>query len=168
MGVSGAGKSTLGRALARELDLPFLDADNFHPAANVDKMSRGVPLTDGDRWPWLDAMSLAISNEADRRGGVIAACSALKQAYRRRILDAIGQPAVLVFLDGDRATLLARMQARQDHYMPPSLLDSQLADLEVPQAVEPVLTVAITETLEQQVAGLMPLLLAAESGDRSK
>jgi len=149
MGVSGSGKSTLGIALAQHLHLPFLDADNFHPAANVDKMSRAIPLTDEDRWPWLLSLCQAVNQEVGTAGGAVATCSALKRRYRDFIRTHIKHPLVFVLLDGTRETLLKRMQQRNDHYMPPSLLDSQLADLERPAADEPSLTFSIAKGVDE-------------------
>ena len=151
MGVSGCGKSTIGLALAQHWDLPFLDADDYHPATNVDKMSNGIPLTDEDRWPWLQALSQAIVAAADEAGGVIATCSALKRKYRDFILMQVDRPLLFVFLDGDRDTLFARMQQRSDHYMPASLLDSQLADLERPHADEPAATFSVDKPVDALV-----------------
>jgi len=108
MGVSGCGKSTVGAALAERQGLPFLDGDDFHPDANVGKMSRGIPLTDEDRWPWLATLGAAMRSNADKAGGVVATCSALKRAYRTKLTEAIGLPTVFVLLDGSRDTLLAR------------------------------------------------------------
>lgn len=157
MGVSGSGKSTIGAALALRLGVPFLDADDYHPPANVDKMSRGVPLTDGDRWPWLGALGEAMRAQADTVGGVISGCSALKRVYRQRLMEAVGLPLLFLVLDGSRETLFRRMSARTDHYMPPSLLDSQLADLERPADDEPALVLSI----EQDVDSLVDEALAA-------
>lgn len=151
MGVSGCGKSSVGRALAQQFCLPYLEADEFHPPENVDKMSRGVPLSDDDRWPWLKALSHGMVDAAEMNGGVIASCSALKRIYREFILEKIDQPALFVFLDGDRETIYSRMQARSDHYMPPSLLDSQFADLERPDQDEPVLSFSIEQTVNDLV-----------------
>lgn len=151
MGVSGSGKSTLGLALARRLDLPFLDADDYHPASNVDKMSHGIPLTDDDRWPWLQSLGRAMASQADESGGVVATCSALKRSYRERILQQVGKPLLFVFLDGDRGLLYTRMQQRSDHYMPPSLLDSQLADLQRPGEDEPVAAFSIDQSIDHLV-----------------
>ncbi|WP_221238262.1 gluconokinase [Roseospira visakhapatnamensis] len=165
MGVSGSGKSTVGAALAARLDVPFLDADDYHPPASVDKMSRGIPLTDGDRWPWLDALGTAMRARADAVGGVIAGCSALKRAYRQRLRDTLEVPVVFVVLDGGRETLLARMTARPDHYMPPSLLDSQRADLERPTDDEPAVSLSIEQDVDtlvtEALAALAPLTPAA-------
>lgn len=127
MGVSGSGKSTVGEALAERLELPFTDADDLHPAANVDKMSAGQPLTDDDRWPWLAVVGQTLALAA--HSGLVVACSALKRSYR----DAIRReaPSVLfVHLTGSRELLTQRIGRRENHFMPASLLDSQLADLE--------------------------------------
>src|SRR4051794_35266860 len=122
MGVSGSGKSTVGAALAARLGVPFHDADEFHPAANVAKMSAGNPLTDEDRWPWLDAIGAALA-EAGREGrSIVVGCSALKRVYRDRLRTAAQRPLVFVHLTGSRATLEKRMQTRTGHFMPASLL----------------------------------------------
>ena len=145
MGVAGSGKTTLGEALARETGWPFRDADSFHPQANIDKMSRGEALTDADRWPWLDAIADWIDQRrhADRRG--IISCSALKRIYRDRLLA--GRPDVrLVYLKGDRALIGARMAAREGHFMPTALLDSQFKTLEEPVLEEWPLVVPVDAT----------------------
>lgn len=135
MGVAGCGKSTIGRQLAAELDWPFRDADSFHPAANIEKMSRGLPLTDDDRRPWLDAISAWIgSHRANGTHGIVS-CSALRRVYRKRLIaghDDVG----LVHLDGDIALIGERMARRKNHFMPLSLLESQFATLERPQRDE--------------------------------
>lgn len=136
MGVAGSGKSTLGAALAEALGLPFLEGDAFHPPANVAKMAAGVPLNDEDRWPWLDALGAALRNAPD---GAVLACSALRVIYRERLRRAAAYPLALVWLKLDRDTLLERMRARTGHYMPVSLLESQLATLEPPAPAEAVL-----------------------------
>jgi gluconokinase len=129
MGVSGAGKSTVGSLLAERLGVPFADADSFHPPANIAKMSRGEPLTDADRWPWLDAIGAWLDAHAPTGG--VATCSALKQAYRDRLL--LNRPAVrLLHLTGDPGLIEARQAARPGHFMPPSLMASQFATLEAP------------------------------------
>jgi gluconokinase len=155
MGVSGSGKSTVGAALARHLGVAFRDADEFHPAANVAKMSAGTPLTDEDRWPWLDAIGAALA-EAGREGhGIVVGCSALKRVYRDRLRTAARRPLVFVHLSGSRATLAKRMQTRKGHFMPASLLDSQLATLEPPSPDER----AITVSVEQPVAKVVETVL---------
>jgi gluconokinase len=146
--------------LGARLDLPFLDGDDFHPQANVDKMSRGIPLTDDDRWPWLSILGSAMRKAAETRGGVIATCSALKRIYRTRLSDAVGLPLLYVLLDGSRETLLKRMQARKDHYMPSSLLDSQLAILERPGPDEPAMILSIESAADTIVDELQSSLIA--------
>ncbi len=162
MGVSGCGKTSVGVGLAQRLELPYLEADDYHPASNVDKMSRGIPLTDDDRWPWLQALSQAMANAADQSGGVVATCSALKRKYRDKILQQVDRPLLFIFLDGDRDTLFARMQQRSDHYMPPSLLDSQLADLERPDADEPVATFSVDQSVDELVNEIVTRLNSVE------
>ncbi|MBR2270282.1 gluconokinase [Sphingobium sp.] len=132
MGVSGCGKSTLGAMLAQALDCPFLEGDSYHSAAAVEKMRGGEALTDEDRWPWLDRLGAAIAGTVAAQGVAVAACSALKRAYRDRLRAAIGVPVHFILLDNDRDELLARLGNRPGHYMPASLLDSQLATLEPP------------------------------------
>lgn len=133
MGVSGSGKSTIGRLLADALSAEFLEADSFHSPANVAKMTGGVPLEDADRWPWLDSIGQAMSDLRRRRIPVVLACSALKEAYRARLSATAGEAARIVFLDGGADLIAARLGGRTGHYMPPTLLPSQLATLEPPQ-----------------------------------
>jgi gluconokinase len=132
MGVSGSGKSTLGPVLARALNCRFLDGDDFHDAAAVLKMSAGQPLADDDRWPWLDRLGLAIGQALARDGGSVAACSALRRGYRDRLRAAIRAPVRFVLLDASPDELRCRLDDRAGHYMPASLLGSQLATLERP------------------------------------
>ena len=149
MGVCGCGKTTVGRELAASLGWPFHDADGFHPPANVAKMASGMPLTDDDRWPWLDRIAAELSRVLHRGGHAVLACSALKQAYRDRIAR-IGDVR-FVFLDGDFATISARLATRQHDYMPSSLLASQFATLEVPADA---LRVDIRADVAAQVAAI--------------
>src|SRR5579875_1233763 len=125
MGVSGSGKTTVGRALAAELRVPFVDGDDLHPAANVRRMAAGTPLTDADRGPWLAAVGEVLAG-AD---SIVVACSALRRTYRDRIRSA-APDAVFMQLDAGTGELDSRLQARRHHYMPASLLPSQLAALE--------------------------------------
>lgn len=148
MGVSGSGKSTIGARLAEALALPFGDADAFHPPANVTKMSAGTPLTDEDRWPWLDALGAWLA--AQRTGGVIA-CSALKRAYRDRLRAAVPGLRIL-HLSGVSEMITERQRARKDHFMPPSLMASQFATLEPPGADEAALILDITAPPEAILA----------------
>jgi len=132
MGVSGSGKSTVGAGLAQRLGVPFIEGDRLHPPANVAKMSAGIPLTDEDRWPWLDTIGAALADARRAGQGAVASSSALKRIYRDRLRRAAGGDLRFVFLDGPRDTIAARMRARSGHYMPVELLDSQLATLERP------------------------------------
>jgi len=130
MGVCGCGKTTVGRMVAEALGWPFLDADDFHPAANVARMRAGTALTDDDRWPWLDRLAAEMAAINARGAHAVLACSALKQSYRDRLARA--GDVRFFYLKGDRATIAPRLTARPGHYMPASLLDSQLATLEEP------------------------------------
>ncbi len=150
MGVSGCGKSSVGARLAARLGLNYRDGDDLHPPENVAKMRAGMPLTDGDRWPWLDRVGQVLLAEAP----VIVGCSALKRAYRDRIRTAAGGPVTFVHLAGSQEVIAARMVLRQGHYMPLSLLDSQFAALE-PPAAEEAITVSIDQPLEAIVADIL-------------
>ena len=130
MGVCGAGKTLVGRRLAERLGRRFVEGDDFHPGANVRKMASGVPLTDADRWPWLDALGSTIAR-ADGRG-IVASCSALRRRYRERLRSHSPRPILFVLLDVPEPELARRMRERKDHFMPPALLESQLATLEEP------------------------------------
>ena len=148
MGVSGCGKSTVGEALAEKLGIPFMEGDKLHPASNVEKMAAGTPLNDDDRWPWLDLVGAELrkGSEAD---GIVISCSALKKSYRERLRDACGGALAFVSLDGSEALLTERMGARTGHFMPLSLLKTQLATLEVPTGEPGVVTVSIDASPEE-------------------
>ena len=150
MGVSGAGKTTIGELLAKRLRWRFIDADDYHPPANVAKMAAGVPLEDADRWPWLDALNRRLHHEQD----AIVACSALKEAYRQRLLAGI-RAACVVHLRGTKALIAARVAARKHRYMPASLLDSQFATLEPPRAA---IAVDVTGEPEDRVSEIVAAL----------
>ena len=132
MGVTGCGKTTVGALLAKDCGWEFYDADDFHPAANVAKMKSGVPLTDEDRWPWLERLNRLLLDSEREGKSLVLACSALKQAYRDRLVHGCGA-ARFVFLDGDIELIRARLAARHGHYMNPTLLKSQFAILEPPR-----------------------------------
>ena len=142
MGVSGSGKSTIGTLLAQQLRWGFEDADSFHPAANVEKMRNRIPLTDGDRKPWLEAIANRIDAILHAGGHGVITCSALKRRYRRVL---IGERANvrLVYLQANEPVIAQRLAARRDHFMPPSLLKSQFEALEAPGPDENPITVLI-------------------------
>ncbi|MEJ2755391.1 MAG: gluconokinase [Gammaproteobacteria bacterium] len=149
MGVCGCGKSTIGKALAESLELPFLEGDDFHPPTHIDKMSRAIPLNDEDRWPWLDRLGIEINRLCTARGGVIISCSALKRSYRARISQAANTPMFFIFLNGTRETLLKRLKSRKNHYMPTTLLDSQLSTVETPEADEAALCISCEQPIDK-------------------
>ena len=151
MGVAGCGKSTIGEALAPVLSARYIDGDSLHPPANIAKMSRGDPLQDADRWPWLDAVGAALMENT------IIGCSALKRAYRDRIRK-LAPDATFIYLAGDRAVIDARMAARTGHFMPLSLLDSQFAALEPPEADERAVVVSIDQPVTAVVAAIVKRL----------
>lgn len=156
MGVAGSGKTTIGRQLAAELGWKFADADEFHPPANVAKMSAGIPLDDTDRAPWLAAIRLYMDTRLERNENAVVTCSALKEKHRAVLLrDA---PDVkLVYLRGTRDVLWSRISGRQGHFMKPAMLDSQLATLEEPVRA---IVIDIAQSPEQIVAGIRSALAA--------
>jgi carbohydrate kinase (thermoresistant glucokinase family) len=160
MGVAGSGKTTVGKALAARLGWSFQEGDALHPAGNVAKMSAGTPLTDEDRWPWLDRIAATIDGwRAAGRSGVVA-CSALKRAYRARLVGARSDVR-LVYLRGSRALIGARLAARKGHFMPPALLDSQFAALEEPGPDERPIVADVAAAPDAIVAEVTAMLAAA-------
>jgi gluconokinase len=154
MGVSGCGKSAVGERLASYLGARFIEGDSLHSVANVEKMRSGIPLTDADRWPWLDEVGGRLASPTV----TVVSCSALKRTYRERLRNVAWQPITFVFLQGSRALLAARLGERKGHYMPLSLLDSQLATLELPSGEADVVTIEIDQSLERIVALAMNTL----------
>ncbi len=150
MGVSGSGKSTVGAALAQRLRVPFGDADDFHPQANIDKMASGHALDDDDRRPWLEAIGSWLAERAGTTGGVVT-CSALKQSYRDLIRDA-APTAVFVHLEGSREVIARRQASRPGHFMPASLLDSQFDTLEDLGEDEAGVAVDVAQSVDDIVA----------------
>ena len=148
-GVSGAGKTTVGKLLARELGWRFIEADDFHSAANIEKMRNGHPLTDEDRWPWLDCLCKQIEQLLSARENAVLACSALKRAYRERLR--VSETVKFVFLRGDYALVEKQLHSRHGHFMDANLLQSQFDDLEEPQPGENVLTIELGRTPEDIV-----------------
>lgn len=159
MGVSGSGKTTVGEALANFLKVPYKDADDFHPPENKDKMKKGIPLTDEDRVPWLQALKDEIYKAILHQSIVVLSCSALKKRYRDFLRKgcSIDQVVFIYMKVVDRDAIRERMRVRQiqtGHYMPPSLLDSQLAALEEPTSEEPVITYSCSLTTPQVLSEL--------------
>ena len=161
MGVSGSGKTTTGQALAGALGWPFCDGDDLHPEANVAKMAAGQPLTDADRWPWIDRIGGAMGVILAHGGNAVFACSALKRAYRQRLQRA--GDVRIVFMKGDAETIAARLAARAHRFMPASLLPSQFAALEEPEGA---LVVDIRDAVPIQVARIREGL-ASEAPEQS-
>lgn len=148
MGVSGCGKSTVGRALAATLRVAFFDADEYHPAANVEKMRRGEALTDADREPWLATLNALLRDQP----GCVLACSALRRVYREKLVAGMSPPPRFAYLAADFQSLHTRMQMRE-HFMPAALLQSQFVTLEPPGADE-ALVLDATESVDQLVAAI--------------
>ena len=147
MGVSGCGKSTIARELARRTGGVFLDGDDFHPAANVRKMSAGIPLTDDDRWGWLQTLNDKLHDYPDPAPPVFLACSALREVYRERLRA--GLPSLtFIYLKGSRECIIKRQSARKGHFMPATLVDSQFATLEEPRD-------AVVVSIEQPEEGVV-------------
>jgi carbohydrate kinase (thermoresistant glucokinase family) len=163
MGVAGSGKTTVGRALAERLAWAYAEGDEFHPQANVVKMRSGVPLTDADREPWLDAIALWLEERLARRQPGVVACSALKRSYRDRLRRAAPDLRV-VYLDAPRDVLSARIERRVGHFFPGTLLDSQLAALERPDPSEHAIAVDVSEPLDRVVSRIVEDLERPASG----
>ena len=155
MGVAGTGKSTVAGLLAERLNWELQEGDDLHPPANVAKMSAGIPLDDDDRWPWLDAIAASIKVKTESGEPGIVTCSALKKSYRDRLR---GPNVIFVFINGPRAVIEARMASRKRHYMPLSLLESQLAALEPPTSDENVLEVDLAAPPEEEAAAVLNAL----------
>jgi gluconokinase len=154
MGVSGSGKSLIGAAFARALGIDFVEGDDYHSAENVQRMSREVPLTDDDRVRWLRSLAVRIRETKDAGTGLVMTCSALKRSYRD-VLRAQASELRFVFLRGPPALLAERLASRRGHFMPPSLLDSQLATLEEPSPDEHAWVCDIRESPQDLVAALV-------------
>lgn len=155
MGVAGCGKSTIGAALGARIGAPYRDGDDLHPPENIAKMSRGEPLNDDDRWPWLEAVGKVL---AGAEGDMIVGCSALKRAYRDLIRREAGGPVLFVHLAGSRELIASRMASRSGHFMPTALLDSQFAALEPPADDEGALTVDLNKPVAEIVEDIASAL----------
>jgi gluconokinase len=149
-GVAGVGKTTVGQLLAKELSWEFYDADDFHPVENIDKMRRGIPLTDEDRGPWLERLRQLIEHCIKAEMNAVLACSALKKAYRDRLR--VSEDVKFVFLRASRARIAAQLQERRGHFVDAAILDSQFDDLEEPREPEPVLTFELMDNVHDLVA----------------
>ena len=150
MGITGSGKSTVGATLARTLGLDFVEGDDYHPPENVRRMAAGIPLTDDDRAGWLQALATRIRDAKDANTGLVLTCSALKRSYRD-VLRTAAADLQFVFLKGSRELVAERVAERRGHFMPASLLDSQLATLEEPDPDEHVITCDISQSVQQIV-----------------
>lgn len=159
MGVAGSGKSSVGAALAGALGLPYHDGDDLHPAENIAKMRRAEPLSDTDRWPWLALVGQALAGQP-----MVLGCSALKRRYRDFITKQAGKSVVFVHLTGSRAVIEARMRARSGHFMPPALLDSQFAVLELPAPDENAVSIEIDQPMAAVVAQTLAALQLRGAG----
>jgi gluconokinase len=163
-GVSGAGKTTIGKLLAQELDWPFHEADDFHSQANIEKMRSGIPLTDEDRWPWLENLRQLIKRSLEAGENAVLACSALKRAYRERLR--VSDQVKFVFLHGDYALIEKQLRERRSHFMNPELLRSQFADLEKPKPDEDVITIELGRTPQELVEKIKAKLRVARNDSK--
>lgn len=166
MGVSGSGKSTIADKLAERTGWKYEDGDRFHPPSNVAKMSAGHPLTNEDRWPWLQAIAAEIDRACGAGEHVVIACSALKRAYRDVLVH--GRDDVrIIYLEGTQALIADRLAHRKHHFMPPDLLDSQFKALQPPEASENAVTVSIDAPVEAIVDEIVRQLKLAPVGQTS-
>ena len=161
-GVSGAGKTAVSELLGRNLGWRFIEADDFHPAANIEKMCSGHPLTDNDRWPWLDRLREQIERSLAAKEDAVLACSALKRVYRDRLR--VSDEVKFVFLRGDYSLIEKQLRSRRGHFMNLALLQSQFDDLEEPQPDENVLTIELGRTPEEILERIEAKLNLANSG----
>ncbi|WP_155951219.1 gluconokinase [Rhizobium mesoamericanum] len=155
MGVAGCGKSSVGAALATRCSAVYRDGDDLHPAENITKMSKGIPLADADRWPWLTRVAIALRADI---GPTIIGCSALKRAYRQHIERIAGSPVTFIHLAGTAEVIEKRIKERQGHFMPPALLASQFAALQPPGPDENAISVDIDQPLDAVVEAIVAQL----------
>ncbi|MEM9574435.1 MAG: gluconokinase [Pseudomonadota bacterium] len=161
MGVAGSGKTSIGESVAEQIGGTYIDGDDYHPQSNIDKMASGDPLTDEDRWPWLEI----ISGELARMQGIgLVGCSALKKSYRDFITKNAGEPVQFLYLNGSKELIAERMAARTGHFMPTSLLDSQFEALEEPGESENAISIDISGT-EPDVVKLIVEAISTNLGE---
>jgi gluconokinase len=158
-GVSGAGKTTIGKLLANDFGWQFYEADDFHPRANIEKMREGLPLTDEDRWPWLERLREQLTRSLAAKENAIVACSALKRTYRERLR--VSDDVKFVLLRGDYALVEKQLHSRRGHFMNPDLLRSQFADLEEPESDEEAVTIELGGTPQELVEDIKTKLRLA-------
>lgn len=166
MGICGCGKSTIGEHLARRLGWSFIEGDLYHCPESIERMSRGIPLTDADRRPWLDRLSEMLGEAHRNNQSVVLSCSSLKREYRARLTSQAD--ATFVYLHGTREQIEQRMSARQNHFMVTSMIDSQLATLEEPTAEESAIRVDIEQSVEQIVDTIIDTLALPQSVSSSR
>lgn len=165
MGVSGSGKTTVAKGIAEAMGWEFAEGDDFHPKANVDKMASGHPLTDEDRWPWLEAIGAWIERRAEAGSSAVITCSALRRVYRDLLSK--GRPGVrFCHIEADSSLIADRLEHREGHYMPPSLLPSQLATLEPLEPDEPGVTVSAAATVDDVIQHALEALDLQPGGAR--
>lgn len=157
MGVSGSGKSTIALNLADAIDGIYLDGDDYHPKSNIEKMSKGVALTDDDRWPWLELFAKTMAKQ-NGKTKTIGACSSLTKAYREYLTKQAEEPILFIYLDGSKELILERMTSRANHFMPSSQLDNQFNTLEIPDSSELALHIDISGTSKKIISDLLSKL----------
>jgi len=163
MGVCGSGKTSIGEIIATRMGWTFVEGDDLHPAANREKMASGMPLTDADRWPWLDRVADRMRAIDQAGGSAVVACSALRQVYRDRLRRS-GAGIRFLHLTGDPGVIRQRMESRSDHFMPPGLLDSQLATLEPARPGETLHEIDISGTVDEITEAAIRLLSGGPVG----
>ena len=165
MGVCGCGKSSIGNALAEKLGGAYFEGDDFHPASNIKLMETGTPLTDEDRWPWLETIATKLTST---EGIVFAGCSALKKSYRNFLIDKAAEPVFFIHLSGTKKLIKQRMSNREGHFMPLELIESQFATLEIPDTSEDALSVDISGSQEEIVHQIIETLRTIDHASNDK
>ena len=168
MGVAGCGKSSYGARLADQLQATYLDGDDFHPPENIAKMSAGIALDDADRWPWLDEIAANMAKASRASGAddiIFTGCSSLRRHYRDHLLAGIGAPAHFIYLAADRALITQRMAARDGHFMPNSLIDSQFSTLEIPADNEPASHIDISGSMDVVMTRILAVITPLITGN---